>query len=103
MQECAPDDLPRQSDLGTTPTRFGTLPFGRKENKREPTRGRDGIDQADFLILMAEMGSGAEISIRVPHLGQCMEPACSSTLGTVLNIREQLGHLTLIILTNDGS
>jgi hypothetical protein len=32
-----------------------------------------------------------------------MLPACSSTLGTVVNIREQLGHFTLMILTNDGS
>lgn len=94
---------PGKVTLGPHLRDLGRSRSGRKENKREPTRGRDGIDQADFLILMAEMGSGAEISIRVPHLGQCMEPACSSTLGTVLNIREQLGHLTLIILTNDGS
>lgn len=59
--------------------------------------------QADFLILMDEIGSGSDTSIRVPQLGQCMDPECSSTLGTVVNIREQLGHLTLMILTNDGS
>jgi hypothetical protein len=59
--------------------------------------------QADFLILMDEIGSGSDTSIRVPQLGQCMDPECSSTLGTVVNIRVQLGHLTLMILTNDGS
>jgi len=49
------------------------------------------------------MGSGSETFILVPHWGQYMLPECSSTLGTVLNILEQLGHLTLIILTNDCS
>jgi len=59
--------------------------------------------QADCLILIDEMGSGSDTSIRVPQLGQCMEPECSSTLGTVVNIREQPGQLTRIILTNGGS
>jgi len=52
---------------------------------------------------MEEIGSGSETSIRIPHLGQYIPPLCSSTLGTVLNIREQLGHLTLIMLTNEHS
>ena len=89
MQECAPGGEGWQSDLGTTPVRFGTLPFEREH------RG-----YADLVILIEEIGSGLDTSIRVPHFGQYMNPACSITLGTVLNIREQLGHLTLIMLTN---
>jgi hypothetical protein len=84
--------------------RFGTLPFGRNEIRQAAaTPGKALSVQADFLILMEEIGSGSETSIRVPHLGQYMKPACSSTLGTVVNMREQLGHLTLIILTNEHS
>jgi hypothetical protein len=59
--------------------------------------------QAGFLILMEEMGSGSETVIRVPHAGQYVLPVCSSTLGTVVNVREQLGHFTLMILTKHGS
>jgi hypothetical protein len=82
--------------------RLGDAPLRAEGNERDLPGVRLRV-QADFLILMDEMGSGSDMSIRVPQLGQCMEPACSSTLGTVVNIREQLGHFTLMILTNGGS
>jgi hypothetical protein len=56
-----------------------------------------------LLSLMEEIGSGSETSIGIPHFGQYIPPLCSSTLGTVLNMRKQLGHLTLIMLTNEYS
>jgi hypothetical protein len=83
--------------------RFGTFPFERTGERCDAGGLERSAGQADFLILIEEIGSGSETSIRVPHAGQYMEPACSSTLGTVLMVREQLGHLTLIIFTNDGS
>jgi hypothetical protein len=76
---------------------FGTLPFAQTGNKECLSV------QAGFLILMEEMGSGSETFIRVPQAGQYVLPVCSSTLGTVVNAREQLGHFTLMILTKHCS
>jgi hypothetical protein len=52
MQECAPKCVDRQSDFGTRPLRFGTLPFARSAGAR---RGAGiqapGAEQAKSLSL----------------------------------------------------
>jgi len=45
-------------------------------------------------------GLGSEIIMRVPQTEQLTHPACSTTEGTVLNLRMHLGHWTSTIWTN---
>lgn len=40
--------------------------------------------------------------MRVPQTEQWIEPACSVTLGTVLNFRPHLGHWTSMISTKEA-
>ncbi|MBZ5493503.1 MAG: hypothetical protein LAO76_21505 [Acidobacteriia bacterium] len=48
----------------------------------------------------AVTGLGSEIFMRVPQTEQYTQPACSTTEGTVLNLRMHLGHWTSTIWTN---
>jgi len=48
----------------------------------------------------AVTGLGSEIFMRVPQTEQFTQPACSTTEGTVLNLRMHLGHWTSTIWTN---
>jgi hypothetical protein len=48
----------------------------------------------------AVTGLGSEMIMRVPQTEQFTQPACSTTEGTVLNLRMHLGHWTSTIWTN---
>ena len=50
----------------------------------------------------AVTGLGSETVMRVPQTEQNTHPACSTTEGTVLNLRWHFGHWTSMICTNWG-
>jgi len=52
---------------------------------------------ASVLLLRTLSGWGADTIMREPHTEQYMEPACSTTAGTVRNLRLHLGHDTSTI------
>ena len=81
--------------LGQIQVRFPDLPEGHVPAKAGQATGQ--VPFRDFESRRTETGCGSETSIRVPQTEQWIEPACSVTLGTVLNLRPHFGHWTSMI------